>query len=94
MPAFILRADRGRLSIHRAADGKSEWHTDKFSMRHAEAEASRARFRDDKAAYCVYGAGLFRDGQEIAEFVRLVNGGASWDAACTRIQRARVDVAA
>lgn len=96
MPTFILRTstartDSGRLSLHPGAKGQVEWKTDKFAVQAAEAEASRARFRDDNGTYCVH-CNTFRDLAEITNFVRMVNGGMAFDKAWREIERARVDV--
>lgn len=92
MPAFVLRQEYGgRLSIHHSPSGQREWKSDRFSLQKADAEASRARFRDDHAGYCVY-SGIFRDEAEVNKFVQLVNSGKGWSKAWRVIERARVDV--
>lgn len=92
MPAFILRQQHGgQLSIHHAPDGKYEWKTDRYALQSAEAEASRARFRDDHAHYMVL-SGIFRDLRELESFVLMVNQGKGWNGAWRAIEKSRVGV--
>lgn len=80
--SVILRDERGRLSVARSATGQVEF----SSERTAENEASRMRFRDDHALYCVY-TGIFRNMDEVKLFVQLCNKGLSIERTMRHIRK-------
>jgi hypothetical protein len=89
MPAsVILRQDRaGRLTIHRPPQDRRRCAPNPLfeDARAAEAEASRARFRDDHAWYCVY-TGFFRDLGDATLFCAVRNKGGSIERAMQAVR--------
>lgn len=80
--SVILRQGRDKkLAIHRPARGNPAFTDAKL----AEAEASRARFRDDTGWYCVY-VGFFQDLGDAALFCSLFNQGKSSEHAIKRVR--------
>lgn len=89
MPAsVILRQDRsGRLEIHRPPQDRRRCAPNPLyaDEKSAEAEASRARFRDDNGWYCVY-TGFFRDLGDATLFCAAVNSGRSAERAMKQVR--------
>ena len=81
--SIILKTElkSGRMTIARSSAGKVEY----ADVRSAENEASRMRFRDDAANYCVY-SGLFDDLREATLYVQLRNQGLSTSQAWKRVK--------
>lgn len=85
--SVILRQDQaGRLAIYRPAKGNPAYTDAKL----AEAEASRARFRDDYGWYCVY-TGFFRDLKDATLFCGCCNKGTSIERAMRAVRERQRD---
>lgn len=83
--SVIIREDKaGRCSIHRPARGNPAYTDERAAL----AEASRARFRDDHAYYCVH-TGFFHDLAEATLFCSMRNKGASIERAMKAVRARR-----
>jgi hypothetical protein len=81
LSVVIKTEPSGRLSLVPLESGR-------FGLadhRKVEAEASRMRFRDDRASYCVY-TGLFASTDQARQFIEMRNAGVPINRAMKKIR--------